>query len=85
MIVVFSLQGEAFINNIKSMQSVSNSSDPRASIALVMSIIRPIMWIVLPIFLAKLLTFVFRVMDGTPGNNRFGPDPKGRGGNISVF
>lgn len=27
---------------------------------------------------------IFLVLDGTPGSNRFGPDPKGRG-NIDVF
>lgn len=85
MIVVVSLNGESFINNIKTMEGMSNSNDPRAAIAMVMSIIRPMMWIFLPFFLAKVVTFVFRVTEGTPGNNRFGPDPKGRGGNINVF
>ena len=85
MIVVFSLNGESFINNMKNMEGMSNNKDPRAAVAFVMSILRPMMWIILPFFLAKVVTFVFRVTEGTPGNNRFGPDPKGRGGNINVF
>lgn len=85
MIVVFSLNGESFINNMKNMEGMSNNKDPRAAVAFIMSIIRPMMWIILPFFLAKVVTFVFRVTEGTPGNNRFGPDPKGRGGNINVF
>lgn len=30
-------------------------------------------------FFGGIIYFVFSVLDGTPGSNRFGPDPKGRG------
>jgi uncharacterized membrane protein YhaH (DUF805 family) len=33
--------------------------------------------VVVPI-IGGLVLFVFQVLDGTPGDNRFGPDPKGR-------
>ena len=29
--------------------------------------------------IGQLVLFIFYVLDGTPGPNRFGPDPKGRG------
>lgn len=31
-------------------------------------------------FLGALVLLIFMVLDGTPGDNRFGPDPKGREG-----
>ena len=31
-------------------------------------------------FIGGLVLFVFTVLDGTPGTNRFGPDPKSRAG-----
>jgi uncharacterized membrane protein YhaH (DUF805 family) len=30
-------------------------------------------------YIGGLIVFVFMCIDGTPGTNRFGPDPKGRG------
>ncbi|MFT3998021.1 MAG: DUF805 domain-containing protein [Asticcacaulis sp.] len=36
-------------------------------------------YILLPTWLASLVTLFFQVQDGTPGLNRFGYDPKGRG------
>ena len=33
----------------------------------------------LPMLIAEIVMLVFYVTDGTPGPNRFGPDPKGRG------
>ena len=36
-------------------------------------------------FLGAIALLVFNLMDGTPGPNRFGPDPKGRGGDLAVF
>ncbi len=43
-----------------------------------------VLCVYLPALVAGVVIFVFYVLDGTPGNNRFGPDPKGRG-NIDVF
>jgi len=44
-----------------------------------------LVWVGLAYLLSWLVVFIFNVLDGTPGPNRFGPDPKGRGGNINVF
>ena len=33
-------------------------------------------------YLGGLITFIFMCIDGTAGPNRFGPDPKGRGGSM---
>jgi len=37
------------------------------------------LYLILPILVAEIVMLVFYVTDGTPGSNRFGPDPKGRG------
>ena len=57
---------------------------PDQSMAILQSL-APLGWVFFAWWLASLVTFVFHVMDGTAGPNRFGPDPKGRGGNINVF
>ena len=85
-IVYFSLNGVAFMGEMENMRNLSETSEnPTAIAAAVMTIMRPLIWILVPTMLAKLVTFVFRVLDGTPGPNRFGPDPKGRGGNANIF
>lgn len=40
--------------------------------------------ILLPVLISQIVMLIFYVTDGTPGPNRFGPDPKGRG-NTAVF
>jgi uncharacterized membrane protein YhaH (DUF805 family) len=40
--------------------------------------------ILLPMLISQVVMLIFYVTDGTPGPNRFGPDPKGRG-NTAVF
>lgn len=42
-------------------------------------------WILLGLIplLGGLVVFIFDVLDGTPGPNKFGPDPKGRGANTA--
>ena len=46
----------------------------------------PMLWVFLAYIAAALLILVFDCLDGTPGPNRFGADPKGRGGSkINVF
>ena len=77
MVVVFSLNGADFIQQISKLAAAQNSHDPKALIAMFMSMMRLIMWIALPTFAAKVVTFVFRVTEGTQGANRYGPDPKG--------
>jgi uncharacterized membrane protein YhaH (DUF805 family) len=39
-------------------------------------------WVLIALipFLGALVLLIFAVLDGTPGDNRFGPDPKGREG-----
>ncbi|MFT4075219.1 MAG: DUF805 domain-containing protein [Asticcacaulis sp.] len=37
------------------------------------------LFVFLPVLVAEIVMLVFYVSDGTPGANRFGPDPKGRG------
>lgn len=86
LIVMFTVDGQAIANSFKAVKQMSqNSGDPRATFALMLQIFTSTLWVGLAMLVAKGVTFVFRVMDGTPGPNRFGPDPKGRGGNISVF
>lgn len=43
-----------------------------------------VLCIVLPTLISQIVMLIFYVSDGTPGPNRFGPDPKGRG-NTAVF
>lgn len=40
-------------------------------------------WVLIALipFIGGLVLLVFYVLDGTPGPNKFGPDPKGRGDN----
>lgn len=80
MIVYISVDGANFMREMQSMEGMAgNPNDPAAALRILGAMGRPLMWVGLPTLAAKLVTFVFRVMDGTPGNNRFGPDPKGRG------
>ena len=85
LIVVFTLNSESIINSAKSVSSMSNPGNSNAGLALALQIFRAMIWVIVPFLLAKLLTFIFRVTEGTPGSNRFGPNPKGPGGNIDVF
>jgi len=78
-IVVFTLTGAQWAGEIEKMKGISGNEDPAVVFGAMMTIIRPFMWVLIPTFLAKIVTFIFRVTDGTPGSNRFGPDPKGRG------
>lgn len=41
------------------------------------------MWVGLPTWAASIVTFVFHVLDGNKGPNRFGPDPKGGTGEVA--
>ena len=84
LVLVISLDGAQFVKEMQAM-STSSGSNPREVFAGIMAIVRPTLWVFLPLALAKLVTFVFRVTEGTAGSNRFGADPKGRGGDVSVF
>ncbi|WP_332773721.1 DUF805 domain-containing protein [Phenylobacterium sp.] len=43
-------------------------------------------WVLIALipFLGGLVLLVFSLLDGTPGDNRFGPDPKGREGLVAA-
>ena len=84
MIVFFSISGTGFITSMQSFANIGPNPTPEQAMAM-MSAIAPMWWVFLVWFAAALVTFVFNVMDGTPGPNRFGADPKGRGGDSSVF
>ncbi len=75
-VVVFSLNGSNLLQQMRAMH-VGDSSDPRAAIGMLMSMMQTLMWVILPTLAAKVVTFVFRVTEGTRGPNRYGPDPKG--------
>ena len=83
LVVYISVDGANFMNQMKGLQGLQGNSNPAAAIAVLSALFKPLFWVIVPSFLAKVVTFVFRVLDGTPGNNRFGPDPKGRGANAS--
>ena len=75
-IVVFSLNGADLFQQISKMSTASNSGDTSAVFTMIVSIMRIFLWVVLATLAAKVVTFVFRVTEGTQGANRYGPDPK---------
>ncbi len=75
LIVVISLTGADFMKQIS--HANANSGDTSAMMGFVFSMLRAFMWVLLPTLAAKVVTFVFRVTEGTRGPNRYGPDPKG--------
>lgn len=60
------------------------SGDAQASMAVYSSMAPIALYVLLPTWVASLVTLWFHVQDGTPNANRFGPDPKGRGVTESV-
>jgi len=84
LIFVFT-QGMAMAESLSGMPSsqLSPADMMRGSVSAVGSFMA---WVVLPTFLACVVTFIFHVTPGTEGSNRFGPDPKGGStADISVF
>ena len=84
LIVFFSVTGATFLNNLKSLADVGPNPTPDQAMAM-LTTLAPMGWVFLAWLAAGVVTLVFQVTDGTPGPNRFGPDPKGRGGNANVF
>jgi len=84
LVIVFSTTGADLFRQIGELSKNNNSSDPAASLNMVFSIMRMLLWVVIPTLAAKVVTFVFRVTEGTKGANRYGPDPKG-GAPVNVF
>lgn len=83
--VYLSVHGAAFINDIKNFASLGPNPSPDQAMAAMSVLMGPILWIYLPALAASIVTLVLNLLDGTPGPNRFGPDPKSRGGDTSVF
>ncbi len=75
LIVVISLTGADFIK--QASQANAASGDASAVMGFLFSMMRAFMWVLLPTLAAKVVTFVFRVTEGTKGPNRYGADPKG--------
>ncbi len=83
-VVVFSVNGADLFRQISELSKAGNSGDPSASLAMFFNIMRLFLWVFVPTLAAKVVTFVFRVTEGTKGPNRYGPDPKG-GAPTNVF
>lgn len=83
-VIFISINGASFFSTLASFANVGPNPTPDQSMAM-MQAFAPMWWVLAAWLAAALVTFVFNVMDGTPGPNRFGPDPKGRGGDTSVF
>ena len=72
--------------NFSKFIQMFNHTSASPDTASIMGIVGTAMlFIWLPTIVASIVIFVFNVLDGTPGSNRFGPDPKGRGGDANVF
>lgn len=62
------------------------SGDPDALMTFFTTMGTPlILWVVLPTWIASLVTFVFHVQDGQPQVNKFGDDPKQRGATSNEY
>jgi uncharacterized membrane protein YhaH (DUF805 family) len=87
LVVFLIFNGSQFIASMSSIEGLADKADtPEGALALLSAFGPMLLWVFVPAILASLVTFVFHVLDGTPGRNRFGPDPKGRGqANASVF
>ncbi len=84
MIVYISVNNAEFMNAMKSIGGLAGKTDTTDGAMALLSALKPMaLWVGLPWFLASVVTFIFNVLDGTPGNNRFGPDPKGRGASVA--
>ena len=76
--------GSAGVANLQKLGELESGSTPQ-QVMDAFSNLSSMLWVFVAYVAAALLLLVFDVLDGTPGVNRFGPDPKGRGGNINVF
>ncbi|MDI7774896.1 DUF805 domain-containing protein [Asticcacaulis sp. EMRT-3] len=78
-VIYFAVRGSEFLAEMQALRDLSQMSDPQILVSALLALMVPLMWVVIPTLLAKIVTLVFRCTDGTPGPNRFGRDPKGRG------
>lgn len=80
LIVYLSINNAQFMSDMKNISGMAGQAGtPDGAMAIMKAFAPMALWVGLPYFLASIVTFVFHVTDGTAGNNRFGPDPKGRG------
>ncbi len=80
MILYIPFAGEAF------KDSINNFEGGGADQTKAMSVVMGMMWVLLAYLAAAFVTFIFHILPGTEGPNRFGADPKGGAGiDLSVF
>ncbi len=84
LVIVLSTTGADVFRQFGELSKNGNSNDPTASLNMVFAMMRMLLWVFIPTLAAKVVTFVFRVTEGTRGTNRYGPDPKG-GAPVNVF
>jgi uncharacterized membrane protein YhaH (DUF805 family) len=85
-IVYFIVNGTAFLATLSEVDwQAAASGDGTAALDLLQSLAPMFLWVLLPAWVASVVTFIFHVLDGTHGPNRFGPDPKGASADASVF
>jgi uncharacterized membrane protein YhaH (DUF805 family) len=86
LIIYFVFNGTAFIAAMKDVDLQAVQAEDETAIMDMFTALAPmLLWVWLPTWLASVVTFVFHVMDGTKGANRFGPDPKGVSTDATVF
>jgi uncharacterized membrane protein YhaH (DUF805 family) len=85
-ILYFIVNGAAFVASISEIDwQAIEAGDGTAAVDMFRRLTPLFLWVFLPWWIASLVTFVFHVLDGTKGPNRFGPDPKGPSADASVF
>jgi uncharacterized membrane protein YhaH (DUF805 family) len=83
LIIYAVVDGANFMTAMQNIHAINkDSNDPSAAFAILGTLGKAMLWVFLPTFVAKIVTFVFRVLDGTSGPNRYGQDPKGPNANV---
>ena len=81
MVLVFSTSAGPLRENLNALNTSGSTAEQ--DLAVMSAIAGPLMLLFLPGCAAAFLTFIFHVLPGTPGPNRFGDDPKGGGVDIA--
>ena len=76
LVVVLTINGADLFQRFKQLGGGGNG-DTSAAMAAAFGLLGVLTWVLLPTLAAKVVTFIFRVTEGTKGTNRYGPDPKG--------
>lgn len=86
LVAYLAFNGTAFVAAMRDLDwQAVQAEDEQAIMDMFTSLSPMLLWVFLPWWLASVVTFVFQVMDGTKGPNRFGPDPKVSSTDTSVF